>query len=219
MKYETIKGSEKDFEGAPDWAMFLSKDKFGDLAWDEGDTNAPGLRYQWVYPENGIGVQKYAEGCIGICISGIIAERRPIAEPVWDGFSSVRVGEACEVRPYSDATEWQAGIVNYLSEHTIVIGLSNMTNGKAELVAHPATLKFRPIRSPEDVARDEEIVLLTDVICGKIPDVGKATAAMFAGRVYDAGYRKTPTVGALMWVTEKATREDCEAIVKLLSGK
>jgi len=48
----------------------------------------------------------------------------------------------------------------------------------------------RVVVSPEDVARDEEIVLLTDVICGKMPDVGIATAAMFAGRVYDAGYRR-----------------------------
>ncbi|QHJ82281.1 MAG: hypothetical protein [Bacteriophage sp.] len=30
---------------------------------------------------------------------------------------------------------------------------------------------------------------------------------------------KTPTVSELMRVTENATREDCEAIVKMLSGK
>lgn len=157
MKYEIIKGSEKDFEGAPEWATVLTKNSEGDLAWDEGRTNGAGLRYLWIDDQDNSCVMKYDEDHGETELNGIIAERRPITEPVWDGFSSVRVGEACEVRPYSDATEWQAGIVNYLSDHTIVIGLSSMTNGKAELVAHPATLKFRPIRSPEHVARDEVI--------------------------------------------------------------
>lgn len=33
------------------------------------------------------------------------------------------------------------------------------------------------------------------------------------------GITKTPTVSELMRVTENANREDCEAIVKMLSGK
>lgn len=93
MKYEYLNGSEKDFEGAPEWAMFLSKDKFGDLAWDEGETNAPGLRYQWVDPENGRGVQKYAEGAIGVNLSGVIAERRPITE---EADLNECIGQVCD---------------------------------------------------------------------------------------------------------------------------
>lgn len=32
-----------------------------------------------------------------------------------------------------------------------------MANGKAESIAHPRTMNFRHVRSPEDVARDEAI--------------------------------------------------------------
>ncbi|RJT47191.1 hypothetical protein [Rahnella woolbedingensis] len=153
MKYEITKGSEKDFEGVPEWCTIVYNYGNSDAirfcnGWKEGCKFSGTKEFLTrQYDVSGCDLDRYT----------IIAERRPITEPAWDGFSSVRVGEACEVRPYSDATEWQAGIVNYLSDHTVVIGLSSMTNGKAELVAHPATLKFRPIRSPEDVARDEVI--------------------------------------------------------------
>ena len=156
---------------------------------------------------------------MGIDVSNIIGEQgklfnisrplqfKPITEPVWDGEGLPPVGVECEFTSSSSGDVWHAGVVRYLSEHTIVIEFTDMVNGKAESISHPRTMKFRPPRSPEDVARDEEIVLLTDVICGKMPDVGVATAAMFAGRVYDAGYRRTnPHADEVQACEHKSTR-------------
>lgn len=185
MKYEITKGSEKDFHGAPDWALFVSTCSTG-IYWEEAASQVKGNRYQHSDSDN---LENYTGNCGGkkLCI---IAERRPIAEPVWDSEGLPPVGVECEFTSSSSGDVWHAGVVRYLSEHTIVIEFTDMVNGKAESISHPRTMKFRPLRSTEDVARDEEIVLLTDVICGKMPDVGVATAAMFAGRVYDAGYRR-----------------------------
>ena len=50
--------------------------------------------------------------------------------------------------------------------------------------------EFRPLRTEAEKEREEAIQVLTSVICGNVPDTGMATAAMYAERVYDAGYRK-----------------------------
>ena len=50
--------------------------------------------------------------------------------------------------------------------------------------------EFRPLRTEAEKARESAIQDLTSVICGNVPDTGMATAAMYAERVYDAGYRK-----------------------------
>ena len=50
--------------------------------------------------------------------------------------------------------------------------------------------EFRPLRTEAEKAREKAIHDLTSVICGNMPDTGMATAAMYAERVYDAGYRK-----------------------------
>lgn len=49
---------------------------------------------------------------------------------------------------------------------------------------------FRPLRTEAEKLREAAIQDLTSVICGNVPDTGMATAAMYAERVYDAGYRK-----------------------------
>lgn len=49
---------------------------------------------------------------------------------------------------------------------------------------------FRQLRTEEGKAREKAIAELASVICGNVPDTGMATAAMYAQRVYDAGYRK-----------------------------
>lgn len=73
--------------------------------------------------------------------------------------------------------------------------------------SHGEYAKTPELKSPEDMARDEEIVLLTDVICGKMPDVGMAAAEMFADAVYDAGYRRTkPHADEVQACEHKSTR-------------
>lgn len=179
MKYEIIKGNEKCFEGAPEWAMFLSKDKFGDLAWDEGEISASGLRYQWVDPENDRGVQKYAEGSIGVNLSGVIAERRPITEPVWDGEGLPPVGALCRYRAFSDMPWVECEVLGWYGDDA---WMKRTEDGRTFVMGNP---ELFPIRSPEDVARDEAI----EDMLSNMP-VEECSMRDFVAAIYDDGYRK-----------------------------
>ncbi|MBU9829827.1 hypothetical protein J1779_07770 [Rahnella sp. FC061912-K] len=157
MKYEITKGSEKDFDGIGNEDVVR--------VYDTGQT-----KFYAVAEE----IRAIPSDWF------IIAERQPISEPVWDGEGLPPVGCECEFTSYAAGDVWHAGVVRYLSEHTIVIEFTDMLNGKAESISHPRTMKFRPLRSPEDVARDEfgaavagvRMSELYDAIAaGKIPGV------------------------------------------------
>ena len=189
MKYEITKGSERDFEQAPEWAIYLVKLlDYTATAWVSGGDD----KYQYKSDEDGqigyeiIGVFIKWEWSKGV---EIIAERRPITELVWDGEGLPPVGVECEFTSFSSGDVWHTGVVRYLSEHTIVIEFTNMVNGKAESISHPRTMKFRPLRSPEDVARDESIEAMRDVGY-TLPAAIRFTKEEMAA-LYDAGYRKT----------------------------
>lgn len=115
------------------------------------------------------------------------------AAPVWNGEGLPPVGCECE---YLDSNnEWYPVTIKYASKQIVVIcGMTNILGDKQETeIAKDIQLdkpQFRPIRTEEDKKRDAAIKELTSVICGEIPDTGMATAAMYAARVYDAGYRK-----------------------------
>lgn len=180
MKYEIIKGSEKDFDGAPESALVKIHYKG-----DEDD---------FVFAEKFELAAKfwYVDGSLG-SLNGyynhgtVIAERRPITEPAWDGEGLPPVGVECEFASCSIPDRWYQGIVRYLSEHTIVIEHTVLANGKAESIAHPRTMNFRPIRSPEDVARDEAVYDLEhhDSSCESIYDAiaeGKIRGVKLEGK-------------------------------------
>ena len=82
MKYEITKGSEKDFEGAPEWARFRTSSYFFE-GFSEG--------LSWGYIPSGCnfvsnhGVWRNAESPFQHHINNVIAERRPITEPVTNG--------------------------------------------------------------------------------------------------------------------------------------
>ena len=111
------------------------------------------------------------------------------AAPVWNGEGLPPVGCECEFMKHTlDAIpNWRRGIIKYVSEYTVVI-VEALSPG--EFVAHPSTCDFRQLRTEADRKREAAIKELTSVICGEFPDTGMATAAMYAARVYDAGYRK-----------------------------
>lgn len=78
MKYEYLKGSEKDFEGAPEWCTHVSKSSVsGSLAWEVSGITKDGNKYQWVDSLSG-------DDCVysgaNDIILEIIAERRPITD-------------------------------------------------------------------------------------------------------------------------------------------
>ena len=81
---------------------------------------------------------------------------------------------------------WYRGIVTAAGESMCIV--KNLSG--AEQAFHKFDIEFRPLRTEAEKAREKAIAELVSVICGDVPDTGMATAAMYAERVYDAGYRK-----------------------------
>lgn len=226
MKYEIIKGNEKDFEGAPEWVTKLI-------------VGERSVHKSYVGTINGIvfisGVKEpfnAAEMNLSY-LHSVIAERRPTTEPVvnqqltteWDATTPPPVGMECEVLFTSEGSIFERARILHVGDDGVVGRwlTGDSAGGLFDYAYVPHD--YRNIRSLEDVARDEAAKGLVDfldretdrnnvfhkheligfydyIAAGKIPSV-----------------TKTPTVSELMRVTENATREDCEAIVKMLSGK
>lgn len=213
MKYEIIKGSEKDFNGAPEWATKLlgetsvSRQAFaGYLSGLMIGAYKENPRYWWKVNERNTAT--------------IIAERRPITEPVFAVDCLPPVGSRIEYacikpdngHPAIEFGKWYGGTV--IAYYEGFVWTSD--NGIRRL----DNTIFRPMKSPEDVARDEAKAAIAE-LCRSSASNGHSADLIYdaiaAGKIQ--GITKNPTVSELMHVTEKATREDCEAIVKLFSGK
>lgn len=157
MKYEITKGSEKDFEGAPEWAMVRDKSNVAEYF-------SSGLDKGCKFVEVGDSSGKVYEFMGKYPNTKIIAERRPITEPVvnqqltaeWDGEGLPPVGAECEIKR---AIDWLPVTIRFISYyHTIF----KMPEGQ-ELCYQTCALQFRPIRPPEDVARDEATKAMNEV--------------------------------------------------------
>ena len=163
MKYEIIKGSEKDFEGAPAWARIKTKS----------------YCYEFFLEHAGIGA-KYVNTSFSSLVKvstttapdsdeDIIAERRPITEPVvsqqltteWDGEGLPPVGALCEyhanyIGSHAQYEECEI-IAHFDGEGERLAAYVYTQFDGTRLVGQGTAKSFRPIRSPEDVARDAAI--------------------------------------------------------------
>lgn len=280
MKYEIIKGSEKDFEGAPDWALFRDKsgvEEYFSSGLDEGclfvvvgDESGEPLEFAGKYPN-----------------TKIIAERRPITEPVVNKCTDVRRGEidsselqghAKKFLEYNKDTgtlTWiynthkrfigkEAGCIKPSGYRTLHIfktvieahrliwlieygylpdceidhingnksdnRLSNLRladqqkNQQNRGVRVDSQLGVKGVRLKPSGKYEARVKLTDGSRASKtFKTVNEAVLWLAKLRIESHGeYAKTPeipTVSELMRVTENATREDCEAIVKMLSGK
>lgn len=160
MKYEYLKGSEKDFEGAPQWCTHVSRSCIGLLAWEQDAVSKKGNLYQW---------------CDGVTIEGVyeksgtqfdvIAERQPISESSWDGVGLPPVGCECEYKDQNTG-EWHKVSIKYQSEWIIVISGRDLTGEMVEIAKDLVidVPEFRPIRSEADKKRDSIIEFITGAI-------------------------------------------------------
>lgn len=161
MKYEIIKGSEKDFEICDD-------DIIGVYA-----TNTSGLFYATKH-------SAVLDSWV------LVSERRPITEPVfsveWLPPVGSRIQYSCikfdDNRPAIEFGKWYGGTV--IAYYEGFVWTSD--NGIRRL----DNTIFRPIKSPEDVARDEaiEAMILT------VRSTDHTTLRSIVEILYDAGYRK-----------------------------
>lgn len=148
MKYEITKGSEKDFEGAPKWAVLKFASYLPASLSDErinfwGDNKLLNVK-------TGSLITAHRETIVG----EVIAERRQITKPVWDGEGLPPVGTKCEVQTSSNSPWFECEIVYSGESGAAFISTKSNSIG---CVDDSCTDFFRPIRSPEDVARDEVI--------------------------------------------------------------
>lgn len=130
MKYEITKGSEKDFEGYNDDIITIYR------------INGIGHFHYSVQPASKL------SGCSLGHLVDIIAERRLVTE--WDGTGLPPVGVECEFDWSGEG--FNVGIVRYISKQTVIIECAQVENSYGI-----EDLTFRPIRSPDEVARDEVI--------------------------------------------------------------
>ncbi|MGC6389711.1 hypothetical protein ACMV8I_18900 [Ewingella sp. S1.OA.A_B6] len=168
MKYEYLKGSEKDFEGAQDECLVIVRH----------------LRQKWIkhLTEFIGGACPLNEGFPIDSVSNweIIAERRPITEQAWDGEHLPPTGWECEMQ--NDKGAWLA--VDIIAHKDgFAFGWSYDCR---RVFFSDKPMDFRPIRSPEDVARDAAIDGMAEIIEYRTGCSPKPLAKW----LYDAGYRK-----------------------------
>ncbi|QHJ82083.1 MAG: hypothetical protein [Caudoviricetes sp.] len=153
MKYEIIKGSEKDFEQAPEWAKVKTKTFLYEFFLEHCGIGAKYINAE--YPET----VKITSTTAPNSDEEIIAERRPITEPVWDGEGLPPVGVECEHCPGGTTqAEWEVVKVLAINERPGGVFTDfwlQREDGSSYIIGNP--YRFRPIRSPEDVARSNAI--------------------------------------------------------------
>lgn len=177
MKYEITKGSEKDFELAPEWAMVIPK-HINNRRCVFAESQSQGAKR----------TEMYGDGeCVIVSPNEyeITAERRPITEPVWDGEGLPPVGALCRYRAFSDMPWVECKV---LAWHDDEVWLKRTEEGKTFTLGNPDLF---PIPSPEDVAREKERSEECDKIFGILSCVERTgNRSDMAEALYDAGYRK-----------------------------
>lgn len=111
-----------------------------------------------------------------------------IVYPDIAGARTPKIGSECEFSEFKDGS-WRRGIVRYSSAVTVVIDIGH----GSEHIAHPLTLKFRPVRTPEQIAAEEKAKVISDM-CNTFRRRKEEGIRVMdcCSRLYDAGYRKQP---------------------------
>lgn len=176
MKYEYLKGSEKDFEGAPEWATKLLRDNNDSKKSFVGDLGGVTLVAEKMNPHSW---WKYNDGYVG----AIIAERRPLTEPLWDGAGLPPVGCECEVLYDTGRDEWfLAKIIGH--DNGSVVGRWLNGDGLYSLFDYShASCSFRQIRTEADKKRDAAIKALDNWLPEYTTDIPSLDGAI---AMYDA---------------------------------
>ncbi len=157
MKYEITKGSEKDFEGAPEWATLLTKTGGQMFFVEKHEARARVLNVDSGEEDK---IDKSPMPGLFDNIK-IIAERRPISDPVWDGEGLMPlVGMKCLAKQCSQINADEFLVVAI--QDGAVFGFWTATGAATGLDVNRWI--FLPIPSPEDVARNEAIEAMRDVV-------------------------------------------------------
>lgn len=176
MKYEIIKGSEKDFMIAPEWCrLVVGIPGSSDRAFVEA--LCAGARHQFIGSTN----VSHNSDLHDKENHYIIAERLPITEPTWDGEGLPPVGVECE---FYDCESWNTVKIKFIGDKYVVLHDLKFDVERVYSVADKPD-KFRPIRSPEDVVRDEAIKAMCESLghAAGLIEVSNIYRAIAAGKI------------------------------------
>ena len=203
MKYEYLKGSEKDFDGAPEWATYLAElAKNKSIVWVSSDDNKYKYKFDSTNSQSGMSFEGKFINFMWEDRIEIIAERRQITDPSWDGVGMPPVGCECEftLGPY-ETYEFDELVGKLPWPGTLVTVVSHKVTGDGHDVAviywdedgggRAACLVgscLKPIRSEADKKREEAISEIASILeyrkgCSEIPLSGWIYTAIASGKI------------------------------------
>lgn len=174
-QFKYIKGTPKHFIGAPEWAMVVIRHANRET-YDFAATLSQGSRAYFCI--------KQSEGAITSPSEWVLVARRELV-PLWDGCGPPPAGIECEFSTHDGSWGWTRGVVQYLSDATVVATITGPTEHDAvtEFVKHPGTVKFRPVDIKSERAREDTLRKITAAICCGTPGAGYTLAYCYACRV------------------------------------
>lgn len=163
---------------SPEWAKELAINPHGEAAWlgDNGYVYMMGrVFHEWSTPSS------FPRDCFKV------VESRPV---VWGGEGSVpTAGAEFEFRPKVGVDrEWTKAKAKYVGDRIMTI-----QDGDGEGSLTMNLYDFRPIRTPEQIAKQERSRAcdkMFGVILDKIPQDRRNNGSDICEALYDAGYRK-----------------------------
>lgn len=188
MTWEYLIGSEKDFEGAPDWCTHVSEGMHsGVLSWEQDSVTKKGNRYQFKRTSS-IGIYKHVKGCK----INIVAQRRKREPKQWDGVGLPPVGCECEALiPYLDEEKHQWRKVKVVCDGDEFNAVGELIVVDLENTRPYWTDGFRPLRTKEQIEMDEMKNDLA-LIIGKLHhgEVSGTELVLLVSEMHKKGYRK-----------------------------
>lgn len=109
----------------------------------------------------------------------------------WTGEGLPPVGTVCEFK--ANILGWVQASITAVTELSIVFTRPSYQNGRPlveDRLPHKAIERFRPIRTPEQIAAEERELAITDICLLLDKDPSRPSLREKAGIIYDAGYRK-----------------------------
>ena len=177
--------TDVDWSKAPVWADRLIRlGMTNHLAWADGE------KYQYAKLTLGVGPFYFDEtGSDNFSIrdSRLVAERPTTQPAAWNVEGLPPVGVVCDAKSFERGhkRDWFRATVLYSSPCTII--LDDYRGG--EFVTHPIAMRFRPIRTPEQISADERSKYC-DRIFGVLTSATRAeNRSDMAEALYDAGLR------------------------------
>jgi hypothetical protein len=156
------------FFGGPAKSLMVSE-----VADDRSDAKV--TRAQW----------QAAVDALKVMTKVVVAECKSAVKP-WTGEDMPPVGALCEIA--YGGSDWFPASIRYIGSVYLITGKDD---GRDEQHYYLRDVKFRPIRTPEQIATEEKGKTVTDMLCIVTSSVleGRGVSVQLEA-LYDAGYRK-----------------------------